>query len=258
LKCLVAEQFFYRYFTFGLWGALLAGLALLHWQRSRNSGSLVMRRIFALLIFCMLVAAGAQASTVTLNFDDPIDGYHYDDPAYATGSPDSFFLGPHFGLGGPSGSGSAGGVIIQDAGEGGAVLWEAPAAYDGTDSTRLGNETGRVRSTWTTSIGIWRASTWEDEHFSLLQFDAYGTVVLRAHENNQTVKIETFVGTGWSTHVLSKEWQGYEALTITNPDFQSITYIDNLVISSVPIPGAVWLFGSALAGLGWMRRRKIS
>jgi hypothetical protein len=28
-----------------------------------------------------------------------------------------------------------------------------------------------------------------------------------------------------------------------------------LVVSEVPVPAAVWLFGSALAGLGWMRRR---
>jgi len=28
------------------------------------------------------------------------------------------------------------------------------------------------------------------------------------------------------------------------------------VNSALPIPGAVWLFGSALAGLGWMRRRR--
>jgi hypothetical protein len=27
-------------------------------------------------------------------------------------------------------------------------------------------------------------------------------------------------------------------------------------VSAVPIPAAVWLFGSALAGLGWMRRRQ--
>jgi hypothetical protein len=27
-------------------------------------------------------------------------------------------------------------------------------------------------------------------------------------------------------------------------------------ISAVPVPAAVWLFGSALAGLGWLRRRK--
>lgn len=31
--------------------------------------------------------------------------------------------------------------------------------------------------------------------------------------------------------------------------------IDNIVVSTVPIPAAVWLFGSALAGLGFMRRR---
>ena len=26
--------------------------------------------------------------------------------------------------------------------------------------------------------------------------------------------------------------------------------------SNVPIPAAIWLFGSALAGLGWMRRKQ--
>lgn len=31
--------------------------------------------------------------------------------------------------------------------------------------------------------------------------------------------------------------------------------IDNIVVSAVPVPAAVWLFGSALAGLGWMRRK---
>jgi hypothetical protein len=36
----------------------------------------------------------------------------------------------------------------------------------------------------------------------------------------------------------------------------AIIEIDNIVVSAVPIPAAVWLFGSALAGLGWMRRRK--
>ena len=31
--------------------------------------------------------------------------------------------------------------------------------------------------------------------------------------------------------------------------------IDNVNVSAVPIPAAVWLFGSALAGLGWLRRK---
>ena len=39
------------------------------------------------------------------------------------------------------------------------------------------------------------------------------------------------------------------------------TYTDtvvagSIVASAVPIPAAAWLFGSALAGLGWLRRRK--
>jgi hypothetical protein len=32
--------------------------------------------------------------------------------------------------------------------------------------------------------------------------------------------------------------------------------IDNINVSAVPIPAAVWLFGSALAGLGWIRRKQ--
>jgi hypothetical protein len=34
-------------------------------------------------------------------------------------------------------------------------------------------------------------------------------------------------------------------------------YIDlSLTFATVPIPAAVWLFGSALAGLGWLRRKQ--
>lgn len=32
--------------------------------------------------------------------------------------------------------------------------------------------------------------------------------------------------------------------------------VDNIVVTAVPIPAAAWLFGSALAGLGWIRRKQ--
>jgi len=43
----------------------------------------------------------------------------------------------------------------------------------------------------------------------------------------------------------------------TSVDYQGLVYNGGtLVGSAVPIPAAVWLFGSALAGLGWMRRKQ--
>ncbi len=34
------------------------------------------------------------------------------------------------------------------------------------------------------------------------------------------------------------------------------SFIDNVSVDAVPIPAAVWLFGSGLAGLGFLRRKK--
>ena len=61
---------------------------------------------------------------------------------------------------------------------------------------------------------------------------------------------EVFVGdASWS----SMEWV---AVSYTDPDGFFGASIDNVWVSAVPVPAAVWLFGSALAGLGWMRRKQ--
>jgi hypothetical protein len=42
-------------------------------------------------------------------------------------------------------------------------------------------------------------------------------------------------------------------------DYNNNTFGLSLVsgsVSAIPIPAAIWLFGSALGGLGWMRHRK--
>jgi hypothetical protein len=53
---------------------------------------------------------------------------------------------------------------------------------------------------------------------------------------------------------LDSSWVNLESVEFMSAT--GIATVDNIVVSSVPIPAAVWLFGSALGGLGWMRGRK--
>ena len=79
---------------------------------------------------------------------------------------------------------------------------------------------------------------------------------------------------GLFTNVQSNPyWSGTEYAPVTDGawvfnfsiGFQSNGFKDSSIyalavrsgdVAAVPVPAAVWLFGSALAGLGWMRRRK--
>ncbi|MDB4307867.1 VPLPA-CTERM sorting domain-containing protein, partial [Gammaproteobacteria bacterium] len=57
----------------------------------------------------------------------------------------------------------------------------------------------------------------------------------------------------WDSAFFDSGWTNLVAVEFVSNDLQAI---DNIVIATVPIPAAVWLFGSALAGLGWMRRKQ--
>jgi hypothetical protein len=52
-------------------------------------------------------------------------------------------------------------------------------------------------------------------------------------------------------------WADLDYVEFSSDNGLSPTAIDNIAITTtaVPVPAAVWLFGSALAGLGWMRRK---
>jgi hypothetical protein len=64
----------------------------------------------------------------------------------------------------------------------------------------------------------------------------------------------------WSTYNFDASWAGLESVTISGTcadqgDCSGLG-IDNISVNTVPIPAAVWLFGSGLAGLGFLRRKK--
>jgi hypothetical protein len=68
----------------------------------------------------------------------------------------------------------------------------------------------------------------------------------------------------WTNVVFDNDWGAVHSVQIGHQHTVSqISYgtvynpsIDNFVATVVPIPAAAWLFGSAVAGLGWFRRRQ--
>jgi hypothetical protein len=50
----------------------------------------------------------------------------------------------------------------------------------------------------------------------------------------------------------------FESLGVTTGTYVWSWASDSITLNVIPIPASVWLFGSALAGLGWMRRKKTS
>jgi hypothetical protein len=63
----------------------------------------------------------------------------------------------------------------------------------------------------------------------------------------------TFTTSNFQTLSFSSEWQNL--LSVEFDPTVSMVF-DDIAASVVPVPAAVWLFGSALAGLGWIRRKQ--
>jgi hypothetical protein len=106
--------------------------------------------------------------------------------------------------------------------------------------------------------------------FALISFDsgwlfnAAGVItVTGTFADNSTIVLQlTDIGGWFSNTTLDNAWVDlksviFEGVNTSGDVFNSVGF-DNIVVDAVPIPipAAVWLFGSALAGLGWMRRKQ--
>jgi hypothetical protein len=87
--------------------------------------------------------------------------------------------------------------------------------------------------------------------------------IISAYDENDNLIAQQTVyvadGIGFQTIVFDSGWSGISSLKYEGQEElweSSVAQINNIKVNVVPIPAAVWLFGSALAGLGWFRRRQ--
>jgi hypothetical protein len=118
------------------------------------------------------------------------------------------------------------------------------------NSLYSGSEYGSIVSA-KSYAGDYTMSRVDGESFSLLYAEISG--------NNSSARIGNFSITNYRGRQYL-DLAGYSDLT----DVTSITFsptanyltLYEFEATTVPIPAAVWLFGSALAGLGWLRRKQ--
>jgi len=104
--------------------------------------------------------------------------------------------------------------------------------------------------------------------FSIFSFDAwhtYDALVTGVYAGGGTISVQLQDIYDGDKFAFGSEWSGLKSIEFSNmilwdadftAGFSNPLIIDDVVVSIVPIPAAVWLFGSALAGLGFLRRQQ--
>jgi hypothetical protein len=199
-----------------------------------------MKRIstFAIIAVASLLSLAVQAAPVTIDFEefnvgdsgiflfDPLQSMGYDISGIFLGSPDpaEIVIGTNTGtksfggtLGGPGQDGFGLGVFVQfERSDGGAFAIHSLDLFMDTDPEGFTTISGTLAGGGAASLGV-TVGTGDWLNLEYISFRA---------EGNQ-------FGLGGGT-----------------------VELDNVVVSAVPIPAAVWLFGSGLGLLVWFGRRQ--
>lgn len=201
-----------------------------------------------ILISVLLGSAAANATTVTINFETDAFGAPIFAPDLINETSALTTLYSPVGV-----TWDGGGAIINDSSVPGAtpskpnvLVYNADATFSNGDSSRLNDS--MYFATGQRSISF-EVNGFEGGAFGATAYDSLGQIVdtqnISLVFNYQAV---VFVG----LDIVRVDY----ASSFDSGAFGGAMAIDNLQFSTVPVPAAVWLFGSALAGLGWMRRKQ--
>ena len=151
-----------------------------------------------------------------------------------------------------------GGTLVTEWSAGG---WAVDASMLDASSTLLGSIGTDTEVTFTTAgiasgLGASTGNPYSNglatEFFYSFSDLGNGVYDLAQIDGGHTVGIGGAYGNGT---VVALGWDWSDSSYAHNPVTQQLVN-DIVEVSIVPIPAAVWLFGSALAGLGWMRRKR--
>ena len=190
-----------------------------------------------LIIFASILAAtfSVKAETVTLDFEEQTFSNFSDGPVVSQG----YLLSTS--ASGASGWGSFGGSDSE----------RSQFYCSGCSATmeQIEGNSFTLNSLELSSYGFFT----EDRSITLTGFYTGGGSV-------STVLTATTDPDNWTAYDFGSDWQNLQSLEfgalIGEPSYGQSIGFDNVVVSSVPVPAAVWLLGSALAGLGWLRRKQ--
>jgi hypothetical protein len=198
-----------------------------------------MRDFFTMML--LLVLGGvAQAAVVTIDFEE---------------------YTPNVAVNLPSGDTTSKGFTLDylDQGAGNPVIQAAASSLNGTQTYMncpdcqspevidIYQTLGGSFALMSIDIGTGPGGTHE---FKFIGSKSAGGSVTKTISSTNSMQTITFDG-GWS----SLDSFSLEITPEIVSTFSAASTLDNILLNNVPVPAAVWLFGSGLAALGFLRRK---